>query len=56
MSSAAQDDGEEGDEGDEEDEEDEDDGPTPLELPDRRSALPSPVCQAGKVKRWNLEF
>ena len=35
---------------------DEDDGPTPLELPDRRSALPSPVCQAGKVKRWNLEF
>ena len=45
------------DDKDEEDEEgNEDDGSTPLELQDRRSAQPSPVCQASKVKRWNLEF
>ena len=49
---------EEGEEGDEDDDDEgnEDDGPTPLELQDRRSAQPSPVCQASKVKRWNLEF
>ena len=57
MQCAAQDgDDEDDDEGDEDDEDDEDDCSTPLELQDRRSAQPSPVCQASKVKRWNLEF
>ena len=61
MQCAAQDGDDDKDEEDEEEDDDdkegdEDDGPTPLELQDRRSAQPSPVCQASKVKRWNLEF
>ena len=47
---------EEGEEGEEDDDDYEDDGSTPLLIQDRRSAQPSPVCQASKVKRWNLEF
>ena len=60
MRCAAQDGDDDKDEEDEEEDDDkegnEDDGSTPLELQDRRSAQPSPVCQASKVKRWNLEF